>query len=108
MSTIAVVGALAGTAFCVIGGWAGARAVMKAAVSEGQRDAVREILAYGASYAALLMTVILLTAFQVLPQWGYMAAAALWFGPLMPALSWAHQRLDMVLGRTADVALSAA
>ena len=108
MSSMAVVGALAGTAFCVIGGWAGARAVMKAAVSDVQRDAVREILAYGASCVALVMTVILLTAFQVLPPWGYMAAAALWFGPLMPALSWAHQRLDMASGRTVSAALSAA
>jgi hypothetical protein len=101
MSSMAVVGALTGTAFCVIGGWVGARAIVKAAVSDVQRDAVREILAYGASYAALVMAIILLTAFQVLPQWGFVAAAALWFGPLIPALSWAHQRLDMSSARPA-------
>ena len=93
-STVAVVGALGGTAICLTGGWIGAKAVLQAAVNDEQRSALKQILSWGGSYVATVMAVILLTTFQLLPQWGYIAALAMWFGPLLPALSWAHHRLD--------------
>ena len=93
-STVAVIGALGGAAICLTGGWIGAKAVLQAAVNDEQRFALKQMLSWGGAYAAVVLAVILLTTFQVFPQWGYVAALAMWFGPLFPALSWAHHRLD--------------
>ncbi len=94
-STVAVIGALGGAAICLTGGWIGAKAVLQAAVNDEQRFALRQVMFWGGVYAAAVMAVILLTTFQVLPQWGYVGALAMWFGPLFPALSRAHHRLDV-------------
>jgi hypothetical protein len=99
-STMAVLGALSGAVVCGLAGRFGPALVMEAAVNEEQRQVLRQLFTYGGAYAAAVMALVLLTAFQALPHWTYVAALALWFGALFPALSWAHHRLDAAAGRT--------
>lgn len=96
--TVAISGALFGAAICLIAGAVGTSAVLAAAVSDEQRQVLKELLACGAAYAAAVMGLILLAAFGILASWAYAAAALLWFGPLVPALAWMHRRLDAAAG----------
>lgn len=97
--TMAVSGAMGGAAICLLAGLVGTRAVLAAAVNNAQRHILRVALKWGAVYAACVMAIILLAAFGVLPNWAFALAALLWFGPLLPALGWAHRRLDAAAGR---------
>lgn len=98
--TAAVLGALGGTIIFLAAGVIGARSVLAAAVNEEQRKLLRQMLAVGSGYAAAVMGLVLLAAFGVLPGWTYAAAMVLWFGPLLPGLAWAHQRLDLAAAGT--------
>lgn len=91
---LAISGALGGAAIILIAGAIGVRSALAAAVSAEQRQVLKDLLAGGSVYAATVMGLILLAAFGVLASWAYAAAALLWFGPLLPALTWAHRRLD--------------
>lgn len=95
---MAIFGALLGAAICLIAGALGARSALAAAVSEGQRRVLKDLLTCAGVYAAVVMGLILLAAFGVLATWAYAAAALLWFGPLVPALAWMHRRLDAAAG----------
>ena len=92
--SLAVWGALAGAAICLGAGVAGAKSVLDAAQNAAQRMVLKRVLSWGGAYAAGLMGLVLLAAFGVLGSWAYKAAVVLWFGPLIPALAWAHRRLD--------------
>ena len=92
--SLAVWGALAGAAICLGAGVAGAKSVLDAAKNAAQRMVLKRVLSWGGAYAAVLMGLVLLAAFGVLGSWAYKAAVVLWFGPLIPALAWAHRRLD--------------
>ena len=107
-ATMAVAGAFGGAMLCATAGTIGARAVLGAAGSEQQRAVLRQILTWGGIYASAVMGVVLLAAFQVLSAWIYAVALALWFGPLWPALGWAHRRLDALADRAGCAALTAA
>lgn len=99
--TLAVYGAIGGGLVCAAAGAIGAKSVMAAAANDEQRQVLRQTLTLGGLYAAAVMSIILLAALQVLAAWAYAAAFVLWFGPLLPALTWVHQRLDVVAGRAA-------
>jgi hypothetical protein len=92
--TTAVVGALAGAAICLAAGVVGAPTVLEAAKNGAQRQVLKQVLIWGGAYAAVLMGMVLMAALDVLGDWVYAAVVVLWFGPLIPALSWAHRRLD--------------
>lgn len=92
--TLAVYGAIGGALVCATAGLIAARAVFAAAMNDEQRQVLRLVFAYGGVYVATINAVVLLAAFQVLAPWAYAAALVMWFGPLFPALTWAHQRLD--------------
>lgn len=87
-------GALGGAAICLVAGVAGAKSVLDAAKNGAQRQVLKQVLSWGGAYAAVLMGLVLLAAFGVLGDWAYKAVVLLWFGPLIPALAWAHRRLD--------------
>lgn len=94
MISLAIGGAVGGAAICLVAGVVGARSVLDAAKTSAQRLVLKQALGWGGAYAALLMGLVLLAAFGVLGNWAYAAAVVLWFGPLIPALTWAHRRLD--------------
>ncbi|MCL4768610.1 MAG: hypothetical protein KJZ80_20530 [Hyphomicrobiaceae bacterium] len=96
--TMAVAGALGGALVCAVAGRIGAGAVLRAAANDEQRQVLRRILSWAGFYAAAVMSAVLLASFQVLPPWAYTAALLAWFGPLLPALAWAHHRLDAAAG----------
>ena len=108
-ATLAVYGAIGGALVCAAAGAVGARAVFAAAVSNGQRQVLRQIFTWGGVYVAAVNGIVLLAALQMLAPWAYAAALVLWFAPLLPALTWTHQRLDTAAGRAGfATALSAA
>lgn len=102
---MAVFGAVGGTMVCLVAGMIGARAVLSAAVNDEQRQVLRQVLAFGSVHAVAVMGLVLLAAFGVVPGWAYAAATVLWFGPLLPALAWVHQRLDSAAGAVASSAV---
>jgi len=91
---MAMGGALVGAAICLVAGVIGGRSVLDAAKNAAQRLFLKQALSWGGAYAAALMGLVLLAAFDVLGNWAYAAVVVLWFGPLIPALAWAHRRLD--------------
>jgi hypothetical protein len=93
-STIAFVGALAGLAVWGAAGAVAARSCYEQATSEEQREVLRQLFRIGAPYAALLMGLVVLAGLHDLPSWVFMTASACWFGALLPALAWAHKRLE--------------
>lgn len=98
MNSLAVYGAIGGALVCIAAGTIGTRAVLDAAVSDEQRGALRQIFTLGGFWAGAVLGIILLAAFQVVAVWAYAVALVLWFGPLLPALAWAHQWLDAAAG----------
>ena len=108
--SLAVVGALGGTAVCGIAGIIGAKAAFRQAANPAQRHVLRQVFAWGGAYVAAVMGLVILTAFQMLPHWSYAAAVVLWFGPMFPALSWVHQQLEAAIGQPThlNASLSAA
>jgi len=106
---LAVYGAIGGALVCAAAGMIGARAVFAAAVNGEQRQVLRQIFFWGGAYVAAVNGIVVLAALQVLAPWAYAAALVLWFGPMLPALAWAHQRLDAAAGATSlSVSLSVA
>ena len=108
--SLAVVGALGGAMVCGIAGVVGAKAAFRQTTHPAQRQTLRQVFTCGGAYVAAVMGIVLLTAFQVLPHWSYAAATVLWFGPMLPALSWAHQQLEAAIEQQPllDASMSAA
>lgn len=107
--SLAVYGAIGGALACAAAGLIAARAVFAAAVNDEQRQVLRLVFTYGGGYVAAVHAIIILAAFQVLAHWAYAAALVMWFGPLMPALTWVQHRLDAAAGATGfPVSLSVA
>lgn len=91
---VAVVGALAGVAVWGAAGAIAAKSAYEAAASEQQRQVLRQLFRFGGPYAAVLMALAVLVGVQGLPTWLYVPLSLCWFGALLPALAWAHGRLD--------------
>ena len=108
--SLAVVGALSGAMVCGIAGVAGAKAAFRQTTNPAQRQTLRQVFTWGGAYVTAVMGIVILTAFEVLPHWSYAAATVLWFGPMLPALSWAHQQLEAATEQRQllDASLSAA
>jgi hypothetical protein len=92
--TVALVGVFAGVAVWAAVGVMAARSCYEAAASEAQRLVLRRLFRFGGPYAAALMALVVLAGLQSLPGWVYILASVCWFGALLPALAWAHNRLE--------------
>ena len=96
--TVSVVGVLAGIAVWGAVGTIAAKSCYEAAATEEQRRILRRLFRFGGPYAAALMAIVVLAGLQSLPSWIYIAASVCWFGALLPALAWAHNRLEAAEG----------
>lgn len=92
--TVALVGVFAGVAVWAAAGVMAARSCYEAAASEAQRRVLRRLFRFGGPYAAALMALVVLAGLLNLPGWVYILASLCWFGALLPALAWAHNRLE--------------
>ena len=108
--TLAVVGALGSATLCGIAGVVGAKAAFRQAANPAERQILRQVFGWGGAYVSAVMGLVLLIAFQFLPQWSYVLAVLLWFGPMVPALNWVHHQLKSAVGQQAhsNASLSAA